>query len=121
MGMQTDIELAITEFGSDRISTLSLMLPPGYVVEDRTRTGYGLVVRSQGSEAIEEINAKLKTFLEKLLAVAEIARDYGCIARVAVFSSTVTTTALFNIDCLEALRVFNAKLEISVYPIGEDD
>lgn len=73
--MQSDIELAITGLGNDRRETLVGKIPRAYTVEDRSATGYGLVVRSESSESSEEISTKLESFLKPLLPLAEAVRD----------------------------------------------
>lgn len=118
--MQSDIELAITGFGKEQRETLVGKIPRAYTVEDRSASGYGLVVRSESSESSEEIDTKLESFLKPLLPLAEAVKDRDCIMRIAVFSSLATTTTTFSFSCLEALRNFNARLEVSVYPLDEE-
>ena len=119
--MQTDIELAITGLRKvDQCEGLIGKIPSAYAVEDRSSTSYGLVIRSQSSEDSNEPSSKLEKFLRPLLPLAEAIRDRDCIIRVAVFSSLATTTTMFSFSCLELLRNFNAKLEVSVYPVDED-
>ncbi len=118
--MQSDIELAVTGLGKDRRETLIGRIPRTYTVEDRSGTGYGLVVRSEFSESSEEIGTKLESFLKPLLPLVEAVKNHNCIMRIAVFSSLATTTTTFSSSCLEVLGKFNAKLEISVYPLDEE-
>lgn len=118
--MQSDIELAITGFRKDQCEALIGKIPCAYTVEDRSSTNYGLVVRSESSEDSKEVSSKLEIFLKPLLPLAEAIRDRDCIIRVAVFSSLATTTTTFSFSCLEVLRKFNARLEVSVYPVDED-
>lgn len=118
--MQSDIELAITGVGKDQRETLVGKIPRAYTVEDRSATGYGLVVRGESSESSEEIGTKLENFLKPLLPLAEAIRDRDCMMRIAIFSSMATTTTTFSFSCLEVLREFNAKLEVSVYPLDEE-
>ena len=122
--MQSDIELAITGLGNDRRETLVGKIPRAYTVEDRSATpsGYGWVVRSESSESSEEISTHLESFLKPLLPLAEAVRDCDCIMRIAIFPSVdlAMTTTTFSFSCLEVLRKFNAKLEVSVYPLDEE-
>lgn len=117
---QSDIELAITGFGKDQRKTLVGKIPRAYTVEDRSATGYGLVVRGESSESSEEIGTKLENFLKPLLPLAEAIRNRDCIMRIAVFSSLATTTTMLSFSSLEVLRNFNARLEVSVYPLDEE-
>jgi hypothetical protein len=118
--MQSDIELAITGLGEDQRETLVRRIPRAYTVEDRSATGYGLVVRSESSEGSEDISTRLESFLRSLLPIVETIKDRDCILRVAIFSSLATTTTTFSFSCLEVLRRFNAKLEVSVYPLDDE-
>lgn len=118
--MQSDIELAVTGLSGDRRATLAIKVPHAYTVEDRSSTGYGLVIRSDSSESNEEINAKLESFLKTLLPIADIVRGHGSILRVAVYSSLATTTTTFSLSCINLLRELDAKLEVSVYPLDQD-
>lgn len=118
--MQIDIELAITGFGAKQYQMLVKEIPPAYTVEDRSDTGYGLVVRNESFEGVNEISGNLEGFLEHLMPLSGMVRDHGCIVRVAVFSYLATTTANFSLNSLNALRNFNSTLEISVYPIDPE-
>ncbi|MGH8490785.1 MAG: hypothetical protein ACREXS_18470 [Gammaproteobacteria bacterium] len=93
--MQSDIELAITGLGKEQRETLVGKIPRAYTVEDRSATGYGLVVRSESSEG-SEVSTKLETFLEPLLPMVEAIKDRDCILRAAIFSSLATTTTTFS-------------------------
>lgn len=117
--MQSDIELAITGLGAGQQKSVVDAIPRSFTVEDRSSTGYGLVIRSASSEVEEEINKKLELILGPLAAIAGLVTNKDCIVRVAIFSSTATTTATLSSRSLEILRMFNAKLEMSVYPIDE--
>lgn len=117
---QSDIELAITGLGKDQRQALVGKIPRPYTIEDRSANGYGLVVRSESSESSEEIGTKLESFLKPLLPLAEAIRDRDCIMRIAVFSSLATTTTTFSSSFLDVLRNFNARLEVSVYPLDEE-
>lgn len=118
--MQSDIELAIIGLRNDQRDTLIGKIPRTYTAEDRSTTGYGLVIRSDFSESSEEISAKLNDFLEPLLLLAESVRSCDCIMRVAIFSSLAATTTTFSSSCLESLRNFRARLEVSIYPLDEE-
>ena len=72
---------------------------------------YLLVIRSESSEENKEISAKLENFLKPLLPLIETIRDRDCIIRVAIFNSLATTTTMFSVGSLEALRKFNARYQ----------
>lgn len=118
--MQSDIELAITGLGVGQQKSVVDTIPRSFTTEDRSSTGYGLVVRSISSEVDEEINKKLELVLGPLIAIAGSVADKDCIVRIAIFSSTATTTTTLTQRSFEILRMFNAKLEISVYPVDEE-
>lgn len=118
--MQSDIELAITGLGAGQQKSVVNTIPRSFTAEDRSSTGYGLVVRSASSEGDEEINKKLERILGPLAVIVGSVADKGCIVRVAIFSSTATTTVTLTLRSLDILRMFNAKLEVSVYPVDEE-
>lgn len=118
--MQNDIELAVTGMNKEQREGLFKKVPRAYTVEDRTGTGYGLVVRSDASEGSGEINSRIENFLKPLAPLAETVRPHGCILRVVIFTSFLTTTLTLETASLEILQSFNAKLEISVYPTDEE-
>jgi hypothetical protein len=114
--MQSDIELAITDFGNKNILYLVKLLPSAiYNVIDRSAQGYGLVIRCDTLDEDEEINVKIRKFLAPLANMEEKLTDHGCILRIAIYSSLATTTVLLS--CLDILDRYKAKAEISVYPI----
>ena len=118
--MQSDIELAVTGLGGDRRAMLAIKVPHACTVEDRSSTGYGLVIRNSSSENNEDISAKLESFLKPLLPIADIVKGHGSIVRVAVYSSLATTTATFSLSCINLLQELDAKLEVSVYPLDQE-
>ena|SRR5438094_4368002 len=119
--VDTDIELAVTGLSMDQCEPLIRQIPRGYTVEDRTSTRYGVVVRSEssGDDSNDLTSSKLENFLSPLLPLAEAIRDRDCVVRVAVFSSGAYTKTTFSFSCLDVVRKFNARLEVSVYPVDE--
>ncbi len=119
--MQTEIELAVTSFAREQRETLGSKLPKMFFVEDRSSNGYVLAIRNNSLEDSEDINVKLELFLKELLLLVDLIKDSNCIMRIAIFSSSVTTTLMLNASCLETLNLFNARLEMSVYPTDDSD
>jgi len=110
-----DIELAITDY-EKKHAALHGKIPRTYCIEDRSKIGYGLVIRRKSPRGYNEINRGLEIFLTPLFQLAKSITAYNCIIRVALFSPFFTSTINLSPKCLHVLGKFNAKLEISIYP-----
>ena len=113
--IEFDVELAITDY-EKKHATLHGKIPRTYCIEDRSKIGYGLVIRRKSPRVFDEINRGLEIFLTPLFKLAKSITAYNCIIRVALFSPFFTSTITLNPKCLHVLGKFNAKLEISIYP-----
>jgi hypothetical protein len=114
-----DLELAVTQRGDD-FDEWVRFLPPKYWTEDRCKQGYGFVIRSEASESAAEINLCLTRFLQPLSDLSGLLKARSCMLRVAVFSKTFFTTIVLNSDCYRMLELFDARMELSVYPCADD-
>jgi len=116
MGLQSDVELAVTGFDASCFEQLSVLLPEGYTVESRVDAGYGLVVRGPLSDANLNLEEKFMKFLIPLLHASSAIKNHGCLLRVAIFSTTVTSTVTWTPAMLDVLGRFSAALETTTYP-----
>ncbi len=111
--MQIDIELALLNASLDQLKEIENRLPPGFIVEDRTDRGWGLVICIIG-ELPDDVSGAISDFLQQLSSVTDIISSSAGIMRVGVFHNTANCTMEFN--CLARLNEFGLSLEISTYP-----
>ncbi len=118
--MAIDIELAFPEV-AETLPTWGNNLPPAYSTDLRGEGYYGLIIRNDTLPEQGDLNELISRFLRPLLPLTEAICDTSSLLRVAFFTSYVSTTVRLNVASLELLTQIKAELELSVYPICEDE
>ncbi|WP_072894826.1 hypothetical protein [Hydrocarboniphaga daqingensis] len=111
-----DIELSLHNFAGAQV-TLQRSLGDEYLFEDRTKQGWGLVLRKRDEVRLSLAEA-VDSFLKPLAAVQSLIADCEPTLRLAVFNPNVTCTVL--LPRLDQIAALGAKLEVSVYPADDD-
>lgn len=111
--MQIDVELALVNASVGHLTNILDTLPSGYLVEDRSELGWGLVVRV-AQKLPNDFNSAIESFLEPLSSLVKIIRCHGGVLRVGIFFETFTCT--IRLKSYERLVELGLSLEISIYP-----
>lgn len=115
--MQVDLELALTNPSDIEIHLVQERLPEDFYVEDRSKKGWGLVIRTSRELPEDEASA-VDFFLSQLRPLADLIKRTTAIFRVGAFHDTVTCTVHFK-SCTD-LVTLGASLEISTYPCSDE-
>jgi hypothetical protein len=111
--MQLDIELALTGVLDAPMIARLAKLPQGYNIEDRSKRGWGLVLRTR-RKVPTTVDEAISEFLIGIISIKDPIRAGKGILRIAVHSETVNTTV--NISVVELICDYRLQLEISIYP-----
>lgn len=113
---KVDIELALTRALPNQLSEIRELLPSGFMVEDESKRGWGLVIRNS-VESYSDFDSSINGLLSPLAQFAEKFVDLSGIIRVAVFYTTASCT--ININSFGKLSIFSIPCEITTYPCAE--
>lgn len=116
--MQVDLELALTNPGDIEVHFIQERLPEDFYAEDRSKKGWGLVIRTSRELPDDEASA-VDFFLSQLCPLADLIKKTTAIFRVGAFHNTVTCTVHFK-SCAD-LVAMGASLEISTYPCSDEE
>jgi len=115
--MSADIELALIGFPERELPSLENSLPSRYVVENRTSSGWGAVIRATDENHSEEVDASIGDFLAGLEGLENLISPHNGVLRVAIYNDKISCT--FRLQSFEQLSKFGVVLEISVYPSAD--
>ncbi len=110
-----DIELALINLPKKELQEISKVLPAGYLVEDRSNKGWGIVIRLDSENELESLNDQVKAFITGVLPIKKWMELSSPVLRVACFNDKLTCT--INLEDFELFVSLKIKLEISIYPV----
>jgi hypothetical protein len=116
--MQVDVEIALLDATAAELTRIQLELPQGFQVEDRSDTGWGVVITTS-RELPNNFSKAIDDFLTPLSALGDLVRTYAGILRVGVFYGTVNCT--IRLESYDRLMMLGLPLEISTYPSDDDN
>lgn len=112
-----DIELSLQKFADAQIE-LRRGLQSKFAFEDRTKQGWGLVLRRREEVSLPLAQA-IEDFLKPLEPMQSLIARCEATLRVAAFNPNVTCTVLLS--RIDQIAAMGAKLEVSVYPADDDE
>lgn len=112
-----EIELAITSPRHPMREFVNY-LPGGYLIEDRSETGWGFVIRPNEQPSFGSVSEDMSDFLRNMEDMRKFLLGSDLILRLAVYSDSADTTITLDCRYVESL---GAKLEISFYPSVEQE
>jgi hypothetical protein len=116
--MQVDIELALLDATVAELEEIQRLLPNDMLAEPRFAQGWGIVISTTQNSSNNPSDA-VDEFLNVLYSLKEIILRHNGVLRVAIFYTTIDCTIRFK-SC-ERLTEFGLCLEISTYPVSEDE
>ena len=107
-----DLELALTD-QSHLNDALIANLRSDFILEDRSKQGWGLVLRLEKSESTS-LDELMRKFLPATLKFKHAIKEAKPILRVAALNPNATCTLLLK--DLSSLAELGVQIEVSVYP-----
>ena len=110
----SDIELALIDLSEQDFHQLSNSLPQGYSCLDRTDKGWGLVIRPDSANNMEDIDDSIVDFLNDMGVLKDVIFSSSPILRLGIYNNNYDYT--LRLKSFELLSSFNISLEASIYP-----
>ncbi len=115
-----DIELALMTLSSTGADEVSYILPKDYLIEHRSNTGWGYVLRLPDDKLSGDLNEQTIAFLTGLTSIMKWVKSSSSVLRVAVFHDfNVSAYCDINLDEFDLFVSSDLKLELTVYPVDE--
>ena len=116
--MQVEIELALMDAAVVELKEIRRILPYSMSAENRYAQGWGIVI-STGQSSLNNPSDVVDEFLNSLHPLKEIIRQHKGMLRIAIFYTTVNCT--IRVNSCNRLSEFGLGLEISTYPVSDDE
>lgn len=110
-----EIELALTKPTDDSLHVLERELSSSFHLEDRTHSGWGLVISSNRAQKQGLLEDAVLDFLKELMSVERTIKASAGILRIAVYNDAVTCT--LRLHDFRVIVELGLKLEITIYPV----
>lgn len=114
-----EIELALIDYPVKKITALYHTAPSGFLVEDRSDKGWGIVFRQEITDNKKDLDAAFVSFLEALSDIETEIKSHNAILRIAIYTDSFDYT--IRLKSFEILTRYGVQLEASIYPTDEDE
>src|SRR5215217_5296346 len=100
--VEIDVELVLGKLSRVQISKLESALPAGYVLEDQTSRGWGIVLRTESTAGSDVSEAVLQVLNDLEPHEQSIVKMEGGL-HIGLFYDTATCTAVLSKQCIEVI------------------